>query len=268
MTSPAAVRYPMLIRFLGCHHTETATARMASLLVNGTLALDAGALTSTLTSEEQSQIQGVLITHHHYDHVRDIPTLALGGYGSKVTLPVFGTPATLDFLKSHLLDGSLYPDFTEIPSAEEPRLRLIPLQPREEHEMCSFKITPTPVAHSVPAVGYTVTSSNKRSFFYTGDTNGEGLAGIWQALNPDLVIVETTFSDSQESLARLTHHMTPALLEQEVHKLQMNNGTVPRIIVVHMNPQAEEEIVGELDQVASRLGISITVAYEGMVIEV
>ena len=258
----------MLIRFLGCHHTETATNRLASLLVDGTLALDAGALTSTLTSEEQLQIQGVLITHHHYDHVRDLPTLALGGYGSRVTLPVFGTPETLEFVKRHLLDGSLYPDFTEIPSPEEPRLRLIPLQPREEHEVCGLKISPIPVPHSVPAVGYTVRSSDGRSLFYGGDTNGEGLAETWQALNPDLVIVETTFPDSQEPLARLTHHMTPALLEQEVRKLQANDGTVPRIIVVHLDSQAEEEIVGELDQLASRRGITITVAYEGMVIEV
>ncbi len=241
---------------------------MASFLVDGTLAFDAGSLTSTLTSEEQAQIQGVLVTHHHYDHVRDLPTLALGGYGSGVTLPVFGTPETLDFLKSHLLDGSLYPNFTELPSAEEPRLRLIPLQPREEHQVCSLKITLIPVAHSVPAVGFSVSSSNGRSFFYTGDTNGEGLAEIWQATNPDLVIVETTFPDSQEPLARLTHHMTPDLLEQEVCKLQANNVTIPRIIVVHMHPQAEEEIVGELDQLASRRGVTITVAYEGMVIEV
>ena len=168
---------------------------------------------------------------------------------------------------SNLFDGC-YELFTELPSAEEPRLRLIPLQPREEHQVCSLKITLIPVAHSVPAVGFSVSSSNGRSFFYTGDTNGEGLAEIWQATNPDLVIVETTFPDSQEPLARLTHHMTPDLLEQEVCKLQANNVTIPRIIVVHMHPQAEEEIVGELDQLASRRGVTITVAYEGMVIEV
>lgn len=258
----------MQIRFLGCHHTETSKTRLSSLLVDGVLALDAGAITSTLTSEEQSQIEVVLITHHHYDHVRDLPTLALGGYGTGVTLPIFGTPETLDHLQRHLLDGSLYPDFTRLPTAEQPRLRLIPLKPREEQELCGLKITPIPVAHSVPAVGYHVRSLQGRSFFHTGDTDGEGLAETFRATSPDLVIVETTFPNSQEPLATLTHHMTPSILERELHSLQLNGGTVPRIIAVHMNAQAEEEIVEELAQSASRLGISITVAHEGMITEV
>ncbi len=258
----------MLIRVLGCHHTETAKTRLASLLVNGTLALDAGAITSTLTAEEQSQIQGVLITHHHYDHVRDLPILALGGFESGVTLPVFGTPGTLDHLKRHLLNGSLYPDFTRIPSPHEPRLRLVPLEPQEEYEVCGLKISPIAVPHSVPAVGYWVRSADGHSFFYGGDTNGEGLAETWQALTPDLAFVETTFPDSQEPLARLTHHMTPAVLEQEVRRLQANGGTIPRIVVVHLHSRVEEEIVEDLDRLASRLGITVTVAYEGMTIEV
>ena len=206
----------MQIRFLGCHHTETSKARLSSLLVDGVLALDAGAITSTLTSEEQSQIEAVLITHHHYDHVRDLPTLALGGYGTGVTLPIFGTPETLDHLQRHLLDGSLYPDFTRLPTAEQPRLRLIPLEPWEEQEVCGLKITPIPVTHSVPAVGYHVRSLQGRSFFHTGDTNGEGLAEILGPMSPDLVIVETTFPDSQQPLARLTNHLTPSLLEREL----------------------------------------------------
>jgi len=107
----------MQIRFLGCHHTETSNTRLSSLLVDKELVIDAGAITSTLTAEEQSQIKAVLLTHQHLDHVRDVPTLALNGFGSGVTLLVLGTPETLKSVKGHLLDGSIYPDFTQIPSA-------------------------------------------------------------------------------------------------------------------------------------------------------
>ena len=58
----------MQIRFLGCHHTETSNTRLSSLLVDKELVIDAGAITSTLTAEEQSQIKAVLLTHQHLDH--------------------------------------------------------------------------------------------------------------------------------------------------------------------------------------------------------
>ena len=124
------------------------------------------------------------------------------------------------------------------------------------------------MVHSVRAVGYYVRSPQERSFFYTGDTDGDGLADTFGATNPDLVIVETTFPNSQQPLATLTHHMTPAILERELHKLEKNGGRVPRIIVVHMDVQEEDEIVSEISQLGSRLGMPITVAYEGMIIEV
>ena len=47
-------------------------------------------------------------------------------------------------------------------------------------------------------MGFQVQSPGGKSFFYTGDTNGEGLAGIWERMNPDLVVVEVTFPSSLE----------------------------------------------------------------------
>ncbi len=105
----------MQIRFLGCHHTETSNTRLSSLLVDKELVIDAGAITSILTAGEQSQIKAVLLTHQHLDHVRDVPTLALNGFGSEVTLQVSATPETLKSVKGHLMDGRIYPDFTQYP---------------------------------------------------------------------------------------------------------------------------------------------------------
>ena len=168
----------MRIQLLGCHHTETATTRLSTLLVDQELALDAGAITSTLTSEEQRRIRAVLITHHHYDHVRDLLSLALGGYEDGMTISVFSSAETLDKLRRHFLDGSLYPDFTQIPTLESPRLRLIALEAWREHEICGLKATPIPMPHTVPAVGYHITALSGRGFFYTGDTGG-GLYDVW-----------------------------------------------------------------------------------------
>ena len=62
----------MEIRILGAHNVESANTRLTSLLVDGVLAVDAGALTSSLTFAEQEKVSSILLTHCHYDHVRDV----------------------------------------------------------------------------------------------------------------------------------------------------------------------------------------------------
>jgi phosphoribosyl 1,2-cyclic phosphodiesterase len=51
------------------------------LMIDQDLVIDAGAITSTQTPE-QPRIQALFLTHQHLDHIRDLPTLALGGSGS------------------------------------------------------------------------------------------------------------------------------------------------------------------------------------------
>ena len=81
----------MHLRFLGCHHTETAKTRLSSILIDGDVVLDAGAITSTLSAEEQNRIKAVLITHCHYDHIRDLPTLALARATRPTAITWIGT---------------------------------------------------------------------------------------------------------------------------------------------------------------------------------
>jgi ribonuclease BN (tRNA processing enzyme) len=67
----------MKIRFLGAHNCETATTGLMCLLVDDVLALDAGALTRHLSVSAMFNLEAVLLTHGHFDHVRDIPTLGM-----------------------------------------------------------------------------------------------------------------------------------------------------------------------------------------------
>ena len=72
----------MKVRFLGCHHSETAKTRLSSLMVDQALVIDAGAITSTSTADAQSQIKALILTHQHLDHIRDVPILASGCFSS------------------------------------------------------------------------------------------------------------------------------------------------------------------------------------------
>lgn len=67
----------MKVRWLGAHHSESRDTKVACLLIDDTLAVDAGALSAGLTFQEQLGIKRILITHHHYDRIKDIPMLGL-----------------------------------------------------------------------------------------------------------------------------------------------------------------------------------------------
>ena len=124
------------------------------------------------------------------------------------------------------------------------------------------------MVHTTGSVGFQVGSPSGKSFFYTGDTNGEGLASIWERMNPDLVIVEVTFPSSQESQAHLTNHLTSELLGIEIERLREAGGNIPRLVATHMNTQVEGVIQKELRLLADKLEASIIPAFEGLVVEV
>ena len=75
----------MELRVLGAHNMESLSTRMEGHLIDGVLALDAGGLTRALTFEEQRGIRAVILSHRHFDHVRDILPLGLFIRGKDVT---------------------------------------------------------------------------------------------------------------------------------------------------------------------------------------
>jgi hypothetical protein len=87
-------------------------------------------------------------------------------------------------------------------------------------------------------------------------------------LKPDLVVVEVTFPDSQEPLARLTNHLTPQLLGREITKALNSDGEAPRFFVTHMNALLEVEIQEELHVLSKKLGVPIAPAHEGLTLMV
>jgi ribonuclease BN (tRNA processing enzyme) len=119
------------------------------------------------------------------------------------------------------------------------------------------------VKHSVPTVGYQVASADGKTMFYTSDT-GPGLAGCWQRVSPQLLITEVTAPDKYKKWAAGSGHLSPGLLKQELTSFRELNGYLPQVVVVHMSPHLEKEIETEIAAVSKALGGSITLAYEGM----
>lgn len=254
----------MRIEILGAHMTEIANAKLTALLIDDVLALDAGSLCSSLSLAAQQKLKAILLTHHHYDHVRDIPTLAMN-LSPQSSIAIYSTPPAFETLATHLLDGGMYPNFLEWPE-HRPAVKFITVEPYELTEIAGYNVLPVPVPHSTPTIGFQVSSPEGKKLFYTGDT-GAGLSACWEHVSPDLLITELSLPQRMEEMARKALHLTPSLLKSELLQFRQIKGYVPSTILVHINPTFEGEIATEIAEVARELDAAITLGHEGMKID-
>jgi phosphoribosyl 1,2-cyclic phosphodiesterase len=254
----------MQIRVLGAHNTESRDTRYVSLLVDDVLAIDAGCLTSGLSFEEQTRLIAVLLTHGHYDHVRDISALAINLYLRRRSISVYTHQAVYENLTQHFLNSQVYSEFHKKPE-EQPVVSFHLQSAWQPFSIGEYNIVGLPVNHSIPTLGYQVSTSGGRSFFCSGDT-GIGLSSVWSAISPDVLFIEVTSCDKWLESMKNNGHMTPTLLKQELISFKNIKGYFPRVITVHMNPLDEPLIRSELALVSSELGVSIEMAYEGMLV--
>ena len=252
----------MELRVLGAHNLESKDTRMESHLIDGVLVLDAGSLTRALSFQEQEGVRAILLSHRHFDHVRDLLPLGLAIRDTGVTVELYTIQDTADFLLSRLLDGSLYPDFINTPSPENPTFRLNVVEFYREFKVLGYRVLALPVPHSVPAAGFLV-SNGQVKLFYTGDT-GRGLDEAWEHVSPDVLLTEVTFGDGNEAVAEASGHLTPVILGEALDGFRRRHGYLPRVVVSHVSPQWEGAVREELRRLSARLGVEIVVSQADM----
>ena len=254
----------MEVQILGAHQLELKGARLTSLLIDGTLVVDAGGLTSALSLTEQKKIKAVLLTHHHFDHTRDLVTLAANaGYYWQGQLEVYALRYTLDIVTTCLLDGKIYTNFLEYPSKEKPTLILEAIEPYIRKTIAGYDVLAVPVKHSVPTVGYQITSSDGKSLFYTSDTT-VGIFNHWQYVYPQLLIAEVIGPNKYGDWLKKAGHLSAELLKEELTQFRQLKGYLPRVIIIHIGNLFEQEIKEEVAQVAQELAADISLGYEDM----
>ena len=155
----------MKIKFLGTHNAESTTSRLPSFLIDNVMAVDAGSLASELSLTEQNKIEAILLSHGHYDHIRDIPAFAFNNFHRVVD--IYCTAETLNIMTSHLLDGIIYPSFAGKTSfLKKPSLMLHPIEPFEKIKILNYQVKAFPVNHPLNSVGFEITSNSGKTIFY------------------------------------------------------------------------------------------------------
>ncbi|MDD5190657.1 MAG: MBL fold metallo-hydrolase, partial [Dehalococcoidales bacterium] len=181
----------MKIRLIGAHNMESINIRPACALIDDVLAIDAGGLTAGLTLQEQTRIKAILLTHHHYDHIKDVVMIGATFHDNESTITFYGTQEVKEAVE-YLFNfpGKLYKNLLAHPP-EDPVIKFKLIEPGKEFKLHGYKILPLAVKHSVPTVGFYITSPSGKKLFYTGDT-GPGLDDCWRQVSPDLLIIENT----------------------------------------------------------------------------
>jgi cAMP phosphodiesterase len=237
----------MKVRVLGCSGAIAKDCRTTSFLIDADVLIDAGTGVGDLSLEEMRQINDVLLTHSHLDHIAALP-LMLDSVASLRTAPlrVHALPETIASLRQHIFNNTIWPDFSTIPSAEAPFLTFHPIQTGQVVTIGHKQIEVLPAVHTVPAVGYAV-SAGKGCWVFTGDT--ERNPAFWQRINQlniAMLVIETAFSNREKDLAQRSLHLSPMALADELDNIDKTKHYP--IYITHTKPAETELIMEEVQR--------------------
>lgn len=236
----------MKLRILGCSGGIGGNLRTTSMLLDHDVLIDAGTGVGDLSLDELSAINHVFLTHSHLDHIACIPFM-LDSVASmrKQPLTIHATAETLDVLRQHIFNWKIWPDFSLIPSQQQPYMHYQAITIGETVMLNGRAITALPANHVVPAVGYHL-DSGVGSLVFTGDTSTQDT--FWELVNCidnlEYLIIETAFPNAEKDLAKLSKHLCPSLLAEELLKLKRK----AKIYITHLKPGESELTMREVSE--------------------
>ena len=234
----------MKIRVLGCSGGIGTGLRTTSLLVDDDILIDAGTGVGDLGMEELVAINHIFVTHSHLDHVACIAFLVDTVMGMRTNpIKVHATFETIAILKQHIFNWKIWPDFNTIPDKNDPFMQYQELLIGQTINLSDRKITALPACHVVPAVGYHI-DGGENSLVFSGDTTH--CDALWVEVNKihnlKYLLIETAFSNSEINLARLSKHLCPSMLADELKKLKLS----VQVYITHLKPGESNVIMQEI----------------------
>ncbi len=207
-------------------------------MIDDDILMDAGTGVGDLTLQEMQGLKHIFLTHSHLDHVCTIPLL-IDTLFECLTEPlnIYGRKETIDALKEHVFNWTLWPDFSELPNKKTAVMKYHIMEEGDQVRVSDRTVCMVKVNHAVPGVAYHVTNSES-SLCYSGDTTTND--ALWQCINSkdtlSLLVIECAFPNENEVLAGLAKHYCPNTLAEDLKKMKGS----PQIAITHLKPGGEE----------------------------
>ena len=214
----------MKLKVLGCYGGNIPGHGMTSLLVNGSVCLDAGWVSGALSLKEQVRVKDILISHSHLDHTCSLPFLIDNNFSAPgFSLRIYAIREVVASMRNHLFNNHTWPDFTSLPNDMTPVLKLVEIHPEQPFVVNGLTVRAVRVSHIVPTTGFIV-EDRKGTLAFSSDTGPT--ERFWELVNAvrnlRAVITETSFPNELQDLANVSGHLTPATLDMELAKLKKN----------------------------------------------
>ncbi|HET8816871.1 MAG TPA: 3',5'-cyclic-nucleotide phosphodiesterase [Pseudidiomarina sp.] len=238
----------MNVTVLGCSGGIGGTTPSTCVQVTPKLLIDAGSGLERMALDNMRRIDHILLTHAHMDHISALATFLSNVIGYREqSVRLYAQTSTIEVLRKHIFNWQVWPDFTVLPTVDQPIIEFVPLQPGKSVAIDGLHMTPIAMEHTVPTIGFSIRSDH-RHFMYCADTTYN--ANLIDALNQlpqiDQLVIECSFPRSQHEMAMISKHLTTDLLKRFIDQL---NHRPHEILVAHLKPNYEALIRAELSEV-------------------
>lgn len=233
----------MQLRILGCSGGISPGQGTTAFLVDDSLLIDAGTGVEQLEHQEMRKIKHLVLTHAHLDHISHLPFMLNNVIGGKHhQLQVYGLKHTIDALKHHIFNNVIWPDFTKLPTEENPCVRLNEVAYGDKLTFGDKHVVILPVEHAVPTAGVWV-GNTEAAFAFSGDTSRND--GFWAALNNlpevDMLIMDNQYLEEEKRLSHLAKHYYASALLEDLDKLTYQ----PKLYLTHLPPYKKQQVIQE-----------------------
>lgn len=221
---------------------------LTSYLINGTLAIDAGALSIGLSAEEQRAIRAIIITHTHLDHTATLPMLLTDLFDElREPIAIYSTQSDFDALKKYIFNPRIWIPIETLRNEHTPLLEHRPIRAGESFVVDGLTILPVPVTHTVLTHGLMV-EDEKSAVLFTSDTGATDK--IWEVANASsklkAVFIDLSFPNALTSLARVSEHHSLETLLLEMEKLRSDIA----VYGVHLKAPYRDRIIAEVNNLS------------------
>lgn len=258
------------IKVIGTSGSRSEKSFSTSIQVTKNTCIDAGNIIYGL-GEDAKFIDSIFLSHSHLDHIIDCAFL-MDNYFSLRNKPlkIYALPKTLEVLKKNIFNWDIWPDFsklnlqnTNIPSVEYIEIELESSYEIEE----GVKLTPIYAEHVVPCCGYMLEKEDN-AIVFSADTYLNPT--LWQRVNENekikAVIIDVSFPDILEDVAKASKHLTPALLQKELKSLNRKVN----VYINHVKPNFYGQVLADLEKVGINkeqvLYDGVELSYDGTLI--